>query len=254
MCARANRQAAAAGPVGGSDFLRAVDDAGGRKIRSRHVLHEARERYRRIVEQCEAGVDDLGQIMRRNVGRHADRDARGAIDEQVGYARGQYLRLVLGLVVVRDEVDRLLVDIGQQLSCQLRHAHLGVAHRRGRVAIDRAEIALSVDQQIAHRKRLRHAHDRVVDRDVAVRVIFADHIADHPGGFLVGPVVVVAEFAHRVQHAPVHRLEAVANVRQCAPDDDAHRIVKIGLPHLLFEADGHYFARYFAHSLGIYRI
>ena len=41
---------------------------------------------------------------------------------------------------------------------------LGVAHRRRRIAVDRAEIALPVDQRHAHRERLRHAHHGVVDR------------------------------------------------------------------------------------------
>ena len=69
----------------------------------------------------------------------------------------------------------------------LRHAHFGVAHRRRRIAVDRAEIALAVDQQVAHRERLRHAHDRVVDRGIAVRVILADHVADHARALLVRP-------------------------------------------------------------------
>ena len=35
------------------------------------------------------GVDDLAEIMRRDVGRHADGDAAGAIDQQIGKARRQ---------------------------------------------------------------------------------------------------------------------------------------------------------------------
>ena len=167
--ARADRQASAAGLVGGGDFLRAVDDAGGRKIRPRHVLHQAGQRKRRIVDQRQAGVDDLGQIVRRDVGGHADRDTRGAVDQQVRHARRQDRRLVLGLVVVGYEVDRFLVDVGQQLVREPRHAHFGVAHGRRRIAVHRAEVALAVDQQVAHRERLRHAHDGVVDRHIAVR-------------------------------------------------------------------------------------
>ena len=40
--ARADRQAAAAGAIGRGDLGGAVDDAGGREIRARHVLHERR--------------------------------------------------------------------------------------------------------------------------------------------------------------------------------------------------------------------
>ena len=41
---------------------------------------------------------------------------------------------------------------------------LGVAHGRGVIAVDVAEIALPVDQRIAHGEILRQTHQRVVDR------------------------------------------------------------------------------------------
>jgi hypothetical protein len=245
--ARAHREAAAAALVGRGDLLRTVDDAGGGEVRTRHVLHQAGERDRRIIQQRHAGIDDLAEIVRRDVGGHADGDARGAVDQQVRHPCGQHRRLLLALVVIRREVDGLAVDVGQQFVRQARHPHLGVTHRGGQIAVDRAEIALPVDQQVAHRERLRHAHDGVVDGDVPVRVILADHVADDARGFLVRTVIVVAELAHRVQHAAVHRLESVAHVRQRPPDDDAHRVVQVGLAHLLLEADGHHFARYLAH-------
>ena len=98
----------------------------------------------------------------------------------------------------------------------LRHAHFGVTHGRRGVAVDGAEVALPVDEQVAHRERLREADDRVVDRDVAVRVVLTDDVADDARGLLVGAVVVVAELAHRMQHAPMHGLQAVADVGQRA--------------------------------------
>jgi hypothetical protein len=103
---------------------------------------------------------------------------------------------------------------------------------------------LPVDEQVAHRERLRHADDRVVDRDVAVRVVLTDDVADDARRLLVGTVIVVAELAHRVQHAPVHRLQSVANIGQSAADDDAHRVVEIRLAHLVFEIDQDDFLTY----------
>lgn len=52
--------------------------------------------------------------MRRDVGRHADGDAARAIDQQVRDSAGQDDRLQLLLVVVRLEIDRVLVDVGHQ--------------------------------------------------------------------------------------------------------------------------------------------
>src|SRR5699024_9272931 len=108
---------------------------------------------------------------------------------------------------------------------------------RWRIAIDRTEIALTIHQRVAHGKVLRHTYDRVVHRRIAMWVIFTDDIANHTCRFFVWLVVVVTQLAHGVQHAPMHRLEPVAHVRQRAADDDAHGIVEIRLTHLLFEVD-----------------
>ncbi len=40
---------------------------------------------------------------------------------------------------------------------------------------------------------------------------------------------------HAVEHAPVHRLQPVAHVRQGARDDDRHRVVEEARAHLLLE-------------------
>src|SRR5207248_960716 len=74
---------AAAGLVGGMRARPADDDSAGRKIRRRHKLHQLVNRDVAIVEIGSAGVDHLTEIVRRDVGRHADRDALGAIDQQV---------------------------------------------------------------------------------------------------------------------------------------------------------------------------
>src|SRR3546814_6410418 len=43
---------------------------------------------------------------------------------------------------------------------------------------------------------------------------------------------------HREQHAPVDRLEAVADVRKCAPHDHAHGVIEVTAAHLVLEIDG----------------
>src|SRR5207342_60744 len=93
----------------------------------------------------------------------------------------------------------------------------------------------------------------VVYGRVTVWVVLADHIAYHAGGLLVGLVVVVAELSHRIQHAPMHRLEAIAHVRQRAPHDHAHGVIEIGAAHFVFEVDGENFARDVRHSGVRYR-
>ena len=116
-------------------------------------------------------------------------------------------------------------------------AHFGVAHGRRRIAVDRAEIALPVDQRRAHGKVLRHAHKRVVDRLVAMRMVFADDVADDARGFAIGLVPVVAVLVHRKENAAMHRLQTVAHIGQRALHDHAHRVVEIGALQLVFDRD-----------------
>src|SRR6056297_2804816 len=241
VAAGADVHAAPARLVGAVDALGAVDDAGGGEVRPRHVLHEPGHVDVRVVDHRHAGIDDLAQVVGRNIGGHADRDTGGAVDEQVRDARRQHGGLALGAVVVLDEIDRLLVDVGQQFVGDPGHAHLGVTHGRRGVAVHRAEVALPVHQHVAHRERLRHAHDGVVDGAVAVGMVLTDHVTDDAGRFLVRLVVVVAQFPHRVEDPPMHRLQAVAHVGQGPPHDHAHRVIEIGLAHLVFEIYRKYF-------------
>ena len=117
------------------------------------------------------------------------------------------------------------------------HPALGVSHGGGGVVARRAEVALPVDQRGAHHPRLREPDEGVVDRGVAVRVVVAHHVADDAGALHVAAVRPVAAVVHRVEHAAVHRLEAVAHVRQGAADDDRHRVVDVAALHLLLEVD-----------------
>jgi hypothetical protein len=144
--AGAHMQAAAAGLVGQDYFLGTVDQTGRRKVRARHDLHELGERELGVLDQRDARRDDFSQVVRRYVGGHAHRDARRAVHQKIRHACRQHRGLSLRLVVVRVEVDGFLVDVREQLARQTRHAHLRVAHRRRRVTVDRAEIALTVDQ------------------------------------------------------------------------------------------------------------
>ena len=139
----------------------------------------------RVVDEGDGRGGDLAQVVRRDVGGHAHGDAGRAVDEQVGQLGRQHRRLLARAVVVLDEVDRLLVDVGQQLGGDGGHARLGVAHGGRRVAVDGAEVALAVDERVAQREVLRQADERVVERHVAVRVVLAHDLADDGGALAV---------------------------------------------------------------------
>ncbi len=174
----AHHDRAAAEMIGGADALAAEDDAAGRKIRARDDVDEIVDAERGIVDQRHAGVDHFAQIVRGNIGRHADGDAAGAIDQKVRKLCGENRGLFLGIIVVGLEIDGVLVDVVEQMLRDLGQAGFGVPHRGRHIAVHRAEIALPVDQGHAHGEILRHAHQRIVDRLVAVGMVFTDDVAD----------------------------------------------------------------------------
>jgi hypothetical protein len=246
----AHGDAAAAGPVGLDQPGAAADDAAGREVRARHELEQPGLGDVGVVDAGDAGVDDLAEIVRRHGGRHAHGDAVRAVDQQVRELGRQHDRLDRLVVVGGLELDRVLVDVGQQRSRGAVQARLGVAHRRRRIAVHRAEIALPLDERQAHGEVLRHAHERVVDRRVAMRVVLAHDVADHARGLAerLGPVV--ARLVHRVEDAPVDRLEAVADVGKRARHDHAHGVIEVGALHLLFDRDRGDVARLGARRFG----
>ena len=233
--AGAHDDAAAAGGVGRADAAAADDDAPRREIRARDVLHEVRERGVRVFEHADAGIDDLGEVVRRDIRRHADGDAGAAVDEQVRKPARQHARLAARLVKVRVPVHGVLVDVAQHFVGDLRQTRLGVSVGGRGVAVHGAEVAVAVDEHVAHGKVLRQTHHRVVHGRVAVGMVPAEHVADAGGGFferlIRGQIVLI----HGVEDAAVHGLETVAHIRQRTPDDDGHGILDVRGLHLMDE-------------------
>ena len=94
-----------------------------------------------------------------------------------------------------------------------------------------------VDQRIAHGERLRHADQGVVDGGVAVRMVLAHHFADDFGALAGGAVGGQPHLVHANRDAPMHRLQAVADVGQRAAHDHAHGVVEVRPAHLVFDID-----------------
>ena len=237
----AHFHAAAAGLEILPNAAHAADGAAGRKIRALHVLHQLVERDVGIVDLRADAIDDFAEIVRRNVGRHADGDAGAAVDEQIRKRGRENRRLGPRLVVVRDEIDRVLVHVGHERGAEMRHARLGVTHGRRRIAFDRAEIALAIDERFAHRPRLGHVHERRINHRFAVRVIVTARVAANLRAFTMLPVREEREIVHRVEDAALRRLQPVARIRQRARDDDRHRVIEERSRYLFGDVDRFYF-------------
>ncbi len=190
-----------------------------------------------VVDQVAECVAHLAQVVRRDVSGHADRNAAGAVDQQVRQRRGQDRRLLEGAVEVLRPVNGVLLDVGQHLGGDLGQPRLGVAHRGRVIAVDGAEVALAVHQRIAQAEILGHANHRLVHGRVAVRMVLAQHLTDDAGRLLVRLIGLQAQIVHRVEDAPVHGLQPVAHIGQRPRDDHAHRVVQIRRLHLGVNVD-----------------
>src|SRR3972149_515526 len=175
--------------------------------------------------------------MRRHVSGHADRYARRAVNEKVRERGGHDLRFLKRAVVVNSEIPRLLFYVREKLSANPRHPDFGVTHGRRRIAVNRAEVTLTVHERVTERKVLHHPRYGVVHGRVAVGVVFTYDVSDNARGLFIGLVPLDAHLVHREDYAPVHGLESVTDVRQSPSYDYAHGVIEIGFLHLVFYRD-----------------
>ena len=165
---------------------------------------------------------------------------------------------MLAPVVVGAEVDRLLFEALEQVGGGRGDARFRVALGGRVIAVDVAEVALPVDQRVAHGEILRETRQRVVDRLVAVRVIVAHRVADDLGALQEAAVRRQPQLVHGVEDAPVHGLQAVAHVGQRAVHDGRQRVRQVALFQRVLEVDrldaaGAGQNRFFGHGNGLAR-
>src|SRR4051812_9168227 len=125
----AHDEASAAVGIGLLNAALAVDDSGSREVGALDDLQKVFELRLRLVDQRDGRVHDLREIVRRDVGRHADGDPVRTIDQKIGDARRKNGRFLRALVVVRLEIYGVLINICEQLFGEALHAGFGVTHR-----------------------------------------------------------------------------------------------------------------------------
>ena len=185
--------------------------AGG-KIRPRHLLKQIVQSAIRILGLEHERFAEFGQVVGRDIGRHAHCDSRRAIGEQVGETCRKNHRLFHLTIKIFGEVHGFAVDISQHFHRKRVQPSLGIPIGRRRIAVDGSEITLTVHQGVTERKILGHAHHRLVDRAVSVGVVVLEDLADYTHGFLVGAAGKQSFLVHRIQNATMNRLQAIANI------------------------------------------
>ena len=86
---RAHHDASASGLLVILDSGAAVDVSAGREVGTLDQLSDVAGSHLRIVDQRREGGDDFTEVVRWDVGRHADRDSRGSVDDEIGNGRGK---------------------------------------------------------------------------------------------------------------------------------------------------------------------
>lgn len=235
---RTDLERAAACRVRVLDPAETDDPATGRQVGARDETHQGLEVGVRVPDEMARGGDHLAEVVRGHVGRHADRDPGRPVDQEVRVRRRQDDGLLLLAVVVRLVVDGVLVDRLRHQRRGVGHPALGVPHGGRRVVVaERAEVAVSVDEGQAHRERLCHAHQCVIDRRVTVRVQLAHHFADDTGALHVAAVGAQPHLVHLGHDAAVHGLHAVAGVGQSPGVDHRVRVLEEGALHFVDDVD-----------------
>ncbi len=152
--------------------------------------------------------------MRRDIGGHSDRDSGRAVDKQVRELRRQNRRFGPGLIVVRYEINGVVLEIFEHVRCRGSHSCLGISHRRRRIGIDTPEVALRVHQRITHIPFLAQPDQCSIGCLVTVRVVIAAGITDDLGALSVLASGAEVQVVHCNQDASLRRFQTIANVRQ----------------------------------------
>ena len=216
------------------DKLRLVgDDAAGREIRSLQVLHHVRGLHRRVAKVREDEVDDLAEIVARGGGRHADRDALGAVQQEVRDTCRQHHRLPQGLIVIRLKRHHRIEVRQHAVIRELLELRLGVSRCGCGVALDRTEVTLAMHHRLHTLEILRHDDQGVVDRGITVRMVLTHRITTDTRRLIGRAIVVCVQLVHIIEHAPLYRLQSVTDVRHRTRGDDRHRVIEVGFLHLL---------------------
>ena len=108
-------------------------------------------------------LTQLIDVMRWDCGRHPYSNPRRPIRKQIRERRRQDIRLQLFAVIVRAEINRIIAQPFKQRQGNGRHPAFCVTHGRRVIAIDVAEVPLSIDQRIPTGEILCEPYHRIVD-------------------------------------------------------------------------------------------
>ena len=204
------------------DTLQAHDISPRREVRSLDIIHQGDTIHLRIVHESHASINHLPKIMSRNIRCHTHSDTRSPVDQEIRNTRRHHRRLSQRIVKIVSHIDSLLFQVLHHSLTHKTESRLRITHRSSPIAINRSEVALTINQSITHSPILSHTHQRAIYRAIAMRVIFTQHLTHDTRTLLVRLIVRIAQTLHTEENTPMHRLEAITHIRQGTRHDDTH--------------------------------
>ena len=229
----ANRNGAASGFVCVFDTLRSHDDATRWEVRSRKHFHKLFRGDVGVVNHHAYGFGNLAQIVRRDVGGHANGNTRGTVYQEVWKTGREYGRLCQGLVVVWLHINGIFIEVGKHLHGGASQTSLGITHGCRWIAINGAKVTMTVNERQAHREVLRHTHHGIVNGRVSVWVILTHNFTDGPCGLFMRFIRGNTGFVHSIENAAVHWFKSVTHIRKCTGNDDGHGVLQERRAHFV---------------------
>ena len=147
------------------------------EIRAGNIFHHLGRIDIRILHISNDTVDYFGQIMRRNGGNHTNRNTICSIHEKVRNLNRKHFRFLLCLIEVGNEVNHVLIEITKEsLLGNLLKSGLGITHCSGAITFDGTEVTMTINKRQFLLEILRHNNQGVIDRGIAMRMIFTHGI------------------------------------------------------------------------------
>ena len=217
--------------VHGADGIDPANDGSCGKVRSRQTGHQFTHGGGGMFHQINSGIHHFPQVVSGDIGRHPHTDPDTAVHQQIGKFCRKHFRFHGRFVEGGDHIHRFFFNIAEQFIGNAFHTALGITVSRRRVAVDRPEVALPFHQRRTHGEILRHTHQRIVNRGVAVRMVITKHFTHHFGTLHRGVGFGQPHLTHGVKDTAVTGFHAVADIRDGTADIDTQRVLQIRSMH-----------------------
>ena len=141
--------------------------------------------------------------MRGKISCHTYSDTGRTINQKIRKFRRKHNWFSSCLVVVGNEINRIVPYVFEHVRSRGGHACFGISHRSRRVAVDTSEVALRVNQGVAHIPCLAHSYQRRIYNSFAVRMVVTAGITGNLCTLSVLAAGTKVQVVHSHQDAPL---------------------------------------------------